>query len=109
MSTPTKYGIAYSGMADIDQPVKVLALQNHANSQVYAPTYREHCLSRLPAEPTDTEPEQEARPRSRPGPGGTDPVLISKQGQRVVSKQGVFLPLRDRQAAESARPLRDLP
>ncbi|WP_344808111.1 hypothetical protein [Microlunatus ginsengisoli] len=53
MSTPTKYGIAYSGMADIDQPVKVLALQSHANSQVYAPTYREHCLSRLPAEPTD--------------------------------------------------------
>ncbi len=35
--------------------------------------------------------------------------IISKQGQRVVGNQGVFLPLRGFQSADSAQQLRSLP
>ncbi|MGW7683958.1 PstS family phosphate ABC transporter substrate-binding protein [Kribbella sp. NPDC054772] len=104
------YGIAYTGMAYVDQPVKVLSLSNHDNDPAYAPTYEnvasaQYPLSRLVYLNLNKAPGR-----------AMDPVLqelikfiISKQGQQVVGKQGVFLPLRGFQSAASAQQLRSLP
>jgi phosphate transport system substrate-binding protein len=104
------YGIAYTGMAYVDQPVKVLSLSNHDNDPAYAPTYEnvasaQYPLSRLVYFNVNKKPGR-----------AMDPVMqelvkfiISKQGQRVVGNQGVFLPLRGFQSADSAQQLRSLP
>ncbi|MGZ0147747.1 PstS family phosphate ABC transporter substrate-binding protein [Kribbella sp. WER1] len=108
--TTDPYGIAYTGMAYVDQPVKVLSLSNHDNDPAYAPTYEnvasaQYPLSRLVYLNLNKAPGR-----------AMDPVLqelikfvISKQGQRVVGNQGVFLPLRGFQSAASAQQLRSLP
>jgi phosphate transport system substrate-binding protein len=105
-----KYGIAYTGMAYVDKPVKVLSLSEHDNGPAYAPTYEnvasaEYPLSRLVYFNVNKKPGQ-----------NMDPVMhelvkfiISKQGQAVVGKQGVFLPLRGFQSSASAEQLASLP
>ncbi|MFD7154181.1 PstS family phosphate ABC transporter substrate-binding protein [Kribbella sp. NPDC059898] len=104
------YGIAYTGVAYVDQPVKVLSLSNHDNDPAYAPTYEnvasaQYPLSRLVYLNLNKTPGR-----------SMDPVMqelikfvISKQGQGVVGKQAVFLPLRGFQSAASAQQLTSLP
>ncbi|MFJ6569618.1 PstS family phosphate ABC transporter substrate-binding protein [Streptomyces sp. NPDC091292] len=104
------YAIGYTGMAYVDQAVKVLSLSRDANGPAYAPTYEnvasaDYPLSRLtylnvnkrPGRQLDPVMEELAR------------FLLSKQGQRTVGGQQTFLPLRADQAAASRRALDSAP
>ncbi|WP_244217440.1 PstS family phosphate ABC transporter substrate-binding protein [Streptomyces carpinensis] len=104
------YAIGYTGMAYVDQAVKVLSLSEHTNGPAYAPTYDNvasaaYPLSRVTYFNVNKQPGKQL-----------DPVMeelmrfiLSKQGQAVVSKQQVFLPLRASQAAASTRTLDTAP
>jgi phosphate transport system substrate-binding protein len=99
-----KYSLGYTGLAYVDQPVKMLALSDHSDSPVYAPTYENvasasYPLSRLIYLNLNRDPR-------RP----VDPVfaellrlIVSDQGQRIVREQGIYLPLRSEQAARSIK------
>ncbi|WP_370080342.1 PstS family phosphate ABC transporter substrate-binding protein [Streptacidiphilus sp. MAP12-16] len=104
------YAIGYTGMAYVDQPVKVLALSNHAQDPAHAPTYDNvsaaiYPLSRVTYLNMNKQPGH-----------ALDPVLeeltrfiLSRQGQAVVGKQAVFLPLRESQADASTFLLNSAP
>ncbi|MEV7090797.1 substrate-binding domain-containing protein [Streptomyces sp. NPDC093085] len=104
------YAIGYTGMAYVDQPVKVLSLSERNGGPAYAPTQENvasaaYPLSRVtyfnvnkrPGKQLDTVMEELMR------------FILSKQGQRVVGGQQVFLPLRSGQAAESLKQLDSAP
>ena len=91
-----RYGIGYSGLAYLDAGVKVLALDS------CAPTYENvstaaYPLSRLvylntnkaPGKPLDPALDEFLR------------FILSKDGQQLVLKQAIFLPLRANQASQS--------
>ncbi|GAA1269311.1 phosphate ABC transporter substrate-binding protein PstS [Streptomyces aureus] len=104
------YAIGYTGMAYIDQPVKVLSLSRDANGPAYAPTYENvasaaYPLSRLTYLNVNKRPGKQL-----------DPVIeeltrfiLSKQGQQTVGRQQAFLPLRSEQATTSLKALDNAP
>lgn len=105
-----RYGIAYTGMAYVDRPVKVLSLSNHDNDPAYAPTYEnvasaQYPLSRLVYLNVNKKPGEQLDPVLRE----LTKFIISKQGQQVVGNQGVFLPLRGFQSDASSKQLATLP
>ncbi|MFE9884411.1 PstS family phosphate ABC transporter substrate-binding protein [Streptomyces scopuliridis] len=93
------YAIGYTGVAYVDQAVKVISLSDHAGDPAYAPTYENvasaaYPLSRLTYFNVNKRPGKQL-----------DPVMeelirfiLSKRGQSVVGGQQVFLPLRSGQA-----------
>lgn len=95
-------GLAYTGLAYIDSPCKVIALSNHTGNATIAPTYENVAtaawpLSRVTYFNTNTKPN-----------APMDPVLeelqkfiLSKEGQKVVLDQGIYLPLRSSQVNSS--------
>ncbi|MFE9201396.1 PstS family phosphate ABC transporter substrate-binding protein [Micromonospora sp. NPDC007230] len=102
-----RYALGYTGLAYVDQPVKMLALSDHNNSPVYAPTYEnvataEYPLSRLiylnfncdPQRPVNAIFAELLR------------LILSEQGQQIVRAQGIYLPLRSEQAVRSREMLR---
>ncbi|MEV7960125.1 substrate-binding domain-containing protein [Streptomyces sp. NPDC088141] len=96
------YAIGYTGMAYVDSAVEVISLSDHAGDPAYAPTYENvastaYPLSRVTYFNVNNKPGKQL-----------DPVMeelirfiLSKQGQRVVSGQQVFLPLRSGQTRDS--------
>ncbi|MGW4390911.1 PstS family phosphate ABC transporter substrate-binding protein [Streptomyces sp. NPDC004685] len=104
------YAIGYTGMAYVDQGVKVIALSEHNGGTAYAPTYENvasaaYPLSRVTYFNVNKHPGRQL-----------DPVMeelmrfiLSKQGQNVVSGQQVFLPLRAQQADASKRAISQAP
>jgi phosphate transport system substrate-binding protein len=94
--------LGYTGLAYVDEPVKLLALSAHAGDPVHPATYEEVALASYPLSRMTY-----LNLNKRPGTP-LDPVLaelarfiLSRQGQQVVREQGVFLPLRTPQATTS--------
>ncbi|RLL96040.1 hypothetical protein CFD26_105806 [Aspergillus turcosus] len=97
-------GIAYTGMAYIDAPVKVIGVSESSapSATVYSPTYENVALAKWPLSRvtyfnSNTDPKK-----------GMDPVLkelqkfiISKQGQKILLDQGIYLPFRAHQQKSS--------
>lgn len=95
-------GIGYTGLAFLDAGVKVLALGHGARA--LSPTYTNVALARYPLSRLIY-----ANVNLRPG-GQLSPVvqeflrlILSRQGQRDVRREGVFLPLRAEQVRTAAR------
>uniref|UniRef100_A0A0B7K659 PBP domain-containing protein n=2 Tax=Bionectria ochroleuca TaxID=29856 RepID=A0A0B7K659_BIOOC len=98
--------IGYTGLAYVDSPVKVLGVSTTDDGPVIAPTYENVALADWPLSRviyfnTNTDPK-----------AGMDPVLrelqkfvISKEGQKLLLDQGVFLPLRKFQQDSSSKML----
>lgn len=99
-----RYALGYSGLAYIDAPVKVLPLRATKNGDYVAPSYEavataRYPLSRLvyfnfnrkPGVAADALTEEFLR------------FILSREGQRVVLDQGIFLPLRATQVDASRR------
>jgi phosphate transport system substrate-binding protein len=104
------YAIGYTGMAYVDQPVKVIALSNHAGDPVYAPTYDNvaaatYPLSRVtylnmnkqPGKPLNPVLEELTR------------FILSERGQTIVSNQRIYMPLRGTQETASLNQLNSAP
>jgi phosphate transport system substrate-binding protein len=99
------YALGYTGMAYVDAPVKTLALGADANGPFYPPSYEavasaQYPLSRLVYFNVNKTP-------GKPLPPAIEEFLkfvTSRDGQALVLKEGVFLPLRARQA-QAARGL----
>ncbi|KAJ5167591.1 uncharacterized protein N7482_003185 [Penicillium canariense] len=95
-------GIAYTGLAYIDRPVKVLGTTNPTTGNLVTPTYENIAMASWPL----------ARiiyfNLNSPPHKGMDPVLrelvkfvLSKEGQQILLDQGVFLPFREFQQKSS--------
>jgi phosphate transport system substrate-binding protein len=97
-----RYGIGYSGLSYLDAGVKVLALD--AGGAAYSPTYENVAaasyplsrvmflnLNRAPGKPLNPALEEFLR------------FILSREGQRIVLDQAIYLPLRESQAGSSRR------
>jgi phosphate transport system substrate-binding protein len=97
-----RYGIGYSGLAYLDAAVKLLALAPEGGGDTYAPTYENVAaatyplsrlvflnLNRAPGKPLNPALQEFLR------------FILSREGQRIVLDQAVYLPLREWQAARS--------
>jgi len=97
-----RYALGYTGLAYLDAPVRVLALASDDNAAAIPPDY-EHVaaaryplgrlvyfnLNRAPGKPIAPALKEFLR------------FVLSREGQEVVREQGIFLPLREFQAAHS--------
>jgi phosphate transport system substrate-binding protein len=94
-----RYGIGYAGLAYVDAPVKLLALSPEGG-EAFPPTYENvaaaaYPLSRLvflnfnrdPAKPVNSALKEFLR------------FVLSREGQKIVLDQAIYLPLREPQAA----------
>ncbi|MFG2517806.1 PstS family phosphate ABC transporter substrate-binding protein [Streptomyces sp. NPDC048527] len=104
------YAIGYTGMAYVDQPVKVLSLSRDANGPAYAPTYENvasaaYPLSRLTYLNVNKRPGKQLDPVMEE----LTRFILSKQGQETVGGQQAFLPLRSDQATASLKALDNAP
>ncbi len=100
--TSDKYALGYTGLAYVDSPVKMLALSDHADSPVYAPTYEnvalgDYPLSRLIYLNSNNDPTKPANPVLTE----LTRLILSREGQQIVRNQGIYLPLRDPQVEKS--------
>lgn len=102
-----RYAIGYTGLAYLDAPVKVLALQSEAGSPAVPATYEgvasaAYPLSRL------TYFNVNKRPGTRLDPPAEEFLrfILSRQGQGIVLAQGTYMPLRKAQV-DQARALLD--
>ncbi|SEC82510.1 stalk domain-containing protein [Paenibacillus sp. GP183] len=96
------YGLGYSGMAYIDKPVKMLALGESEAGPYYAPTYEnvvsaKYPLSRLIYFNTNKNPDKALSPVIEE----FLKFILSKEGQQVVLKHAIYVPLRSWQANDS--------
>ena len=97
-----RYGIGYSGLSYLDAAVKLLALAPQAGGAAYAPTYENvaaatYPLSRLVFLNLNRAP-------GKPLPAALDEFvrfILSREGQRIVLDQAIYLPLRAPQARQS--------
>lgn len=97
-----RYALAYSGMAYIDDNVKLLSLVPPAGGPAVAPSYDEVMAARYPLSRLVF-----FNANKRPGQP-FDPVLgeflrfiLSREGQQIILNQAVYIPLRAEQAAAS--------
>lgn len=97
-----RYAIGYTGMAYLDAPVKVLALQRVSNAPAAPATYEAvasatYPLSRL------TYFNVNKRPGARLDPAIEEFLrfVLSREGQAMVLAQGTYVPLRADQANQS--------
>jgi phosphate transport system substrate-binding protein len=96
------YGIGYSGIAYIDAGVKMLALSQDANGPFLAPTYENvaratYPLSRVLFFNVNKAP-------GKPLPPAVEEFLrfvLSREGQRIVLDEALYLPLRASQVETS--------
>jgi phosphate transport system substrate-binding protein len=93
-----RYALAYDGIAYLDEPVKVLAVGPSAGA-VVAPSYENvataaYPLSRLIYFNTNKAPGKPLDPAVREFLR----FVLSRQGQAIVQKQNVYMPLRAAQA-----------
>ena len=102
-----KYGIAYSGMAYIDAPVKMLPLSNHDADPGIAPTYENvagatYPLARLTFLNSNKQPGKAMNPAAEE----LMRFILSREGQQIVRDQAIYLPLRASQNEASLSLLR---
>ena len=97
-----KYGIAYSGIAYLDQGVRVLPLVTNAGDFPEAPTYENVALATYPLSRLVYFNVNKAP--GKPLPLALDEFLrfiLSREGQQVVLDQASYIPLRAPQAQSS--------
>ncbi len=97
-----KYGISYDGVAYLDAPVKVIALAATASGPFVTPSYENvataaYPLSRLIYFNVNKAPGKPLAPAE----AEFLRFVLSRQGQAIVQKQNVFVPLRAAQARSS--------
>lgn len=94
-------GIGYAGLAFVDAPVKMLALGEGGRD--YAPTYTNVALARYPLSRL-VYANLNVAPGARMNPALQEFLrfILSRQGQKIVRDQGIFLPLRAFQAQGGA-------
>jgi phosphate transport system substrate-binding protein len=97
-----RYGIGYCGVSDVDAGVRILPLSESANGPFYAPTYENvasaaYPLSRLLYFATNKPPGKPLTPVL----GELLRFILSRQGQQVVLKHAVYLPLRSEQMTDA--------
>lgn len=102
-----RYALGYTGLAYLDAPVKVLALQTEAGGPAVPATYEavasaSYPLSRLTYFNVNKKPGRHLDPAAEEFLR----FVLSRQGQAVVLAQGTYMPLRSSQVAE-ARALLD--
>jgi len=97
-----RYALGYSGLAYFDAPVKVLALAQDTNSAAIPPDYENVAAARYPLGRLVYFNVNRAPGEQLP-PALNEFLrfVLSREGQEVVRKQGIFLPLREFQAAQS--------
>ena len=97
-----RYAIGYTGIAYIDQPVKVIPVSESANGPFVAPTYENVALTTYPL--TRLIFFNVNKPPGKPLPPAIDELLrfvLSKEGQQVVLDHGTYIPLRASQVQGS--------
>jgi phosphate transport system substrate-binding protein len=97
-----KYALGYTGMAYVDSAVKLLALSDHDDSPAYSPTYEnvalaDYPLSRLVYLNTNNDPSKPANPVLTE----LTRLILSREGQQIVRRQGIYVPLRSQQVGKS--------
>ena len=97
-----RYGIGYSGVAYLDQPVKMISLSSGPGQAYQAPTYEAvalatYPLSRLTFFNTNKAP---GKPLS-PALEEFLRFVLSREGQQVVLDHARYIPLRGSQAGEA--------
>jgi phosphate transport system substrate-binding protein len=97
-----KYALGFTGMAYVDEPVKMIGLSDHDGEPSFAPSYENvaaatYPLSRLIYLNSNNDPAKPANPVL----SELTRLILSRQGQQVVHDQGVYLPLRSQQVAQS--------
>jgi phosphate transport system substrate-binding protein len=97
-----RYGLGYSGLAYVDAPVKMLPLAARAGDAYVPPSYESVALATYPLSRLIY-----LNLNKRPGVA-LQPALeeflrfiLSRDGQRVVRREAIFLPLRASQAQAS--------
>ena len=90
-----RLGIGYSGLAYLDAPVKLLAVGQSKDGPVYAPTYENvalgtYPLSRLIYLNCNRRPGKPINPAL----GEFVKFILSREGQRIILEQGIYIPLR---------------
>jgi phosphate transport system substrate-binding protein len=101
------YALGYTGMAYVDAPVKTLAVGASAEGPFYPPSYEavataQYPLSRLIYFNVNKAP-------GKPLPPAIEEFLrfvLSREGQALVLKEGVFIPLRGFQATAAREMLK---
>ena len=101
-------GLGYTGMSVVDSAVKVIQVGTEDGSAYVAPTYEavasaEYPLSRLIYLNTNWPPGQPLDPALREFLR----FILSSDGQAVVARHAIFLPLRAAQVASSLALLQD--
>ncbi len=97
-----RYGIGYSGIAYIDQGVRVLPLVSNAGDAPQAPTYENVALASYPLSRLVYFNVNKAP--GKPLPAAIEEFLrfvLSKEGQQVVLEHASYLPLRASQVNSS--------
>jgi phosphate transport system substrate-binding protein len=97
-----KYALGFTGMAYVDEPVKMIALSDHDGGPSAAPSYENvaratYPLSRLIYLNSNNDPAKPANPVL----SELTRLILSRQGQQIVSDQAVYVPLRAQQVAQS--------
>ncbi|HVC02215.1 MAG TPA: substrate-binding domain-containing protein [Steroidobacteraceae bacterium] len=97
-------GIGYSGLAFLDAPVKLLPLQRQAGEPYYAPTYGNVARAAYPlARLVYANVDKTAGKALDPALAEFLRFIVSREGQRQVLEQAIYLPLRAQQARASLR------
>ena len=97
-----RYAIGYTGLAYLDAPVKVLALQGEAGAPAVPATYEAvagatYPLSRLTYFNVNKKPGRSLDPAAEEFLR----FILSRQGQAVVLAQGTYMPLRAAQVNQA--------
>lgn len=102
-----RYAIGYTGLAYLDAPVKVIALQGGMDAAAVPATYEAVAAATYPLSRL-TYFNLNKKPGARLDPAIEEFLrfVLSRQGQAIVLDQGTYMPLRGTQA-QAARTLMD--
>ena len=100
------HAIGYTGIAYLDAPVRVLPIRLGEEGPAVAPSYENVATARYPL--SRLIYVNLNRPPGEKLPDAVSELLrfiLSRQGQDIVRRHGIFLPLRAHRAAESLKQL----
>lgn len=101
-----RYALGYSGLAYIDAPVRMLPLVTAPGSTPVAPSYENVAMATYPL--TRLVYFNVNKAPGKPLPPALQEFMrfvLSQEGQQVVRDHGIFLPLRESQAAPGRQAL----
>jgi len=102
----SRYALGYSGLAYIDAPVRMLPLVESEGQAAVEPSYENVALAKYPL--TRLVYFNVNKEPGKPLPPALSELvrfILSKEGQQVVRDHGIFLPLRESQAAAGRQEL----